>query len=30
MTSGLTDHVWDFDELLSYKMVLSPWMETER
>src|SRR2546430_5965568 len=30
MASGLTDHVWSICELLRYKVVPSPWIETKR
>jgi len=30
MASGLTDHVWSFGELLSYKVAPAPWMEPKR
>lgn len=30
MASGLTDHVWSFRELLSYKITPGPWVEPKR
>lgn len=30
MASGLTDHVWSFGELLSYKVAPAPWVEPKR
>ena len=30
MASGLTDHVWSFGELLSYKIAPAPWVEPKR
>jgi IS1 family transposase len=30
MASGLTDHVWSFGELLSYKVAPSSWVEPKR
>jgi hypothetical protein len=30
MASGLTDHVWRFGELLSYKVAPPPWVEPRR
>jgi transposase-like protein len=30
MASGLTDHLWSFGELLSYKVAPTPWVEPKR
>lgn len=30
MASGLTDHVWSFSELLSYKVAPAPWVQPKR
>jgi IS1 family transposase len=30
LASGLTDHVWSFSELLSYKVAPPPWVEPKR
>lgn len=30
MASGLTDHIWSFGELLSYKVAPAPWIEPKR
>jgi hypothetical protein len=30
MASGLSDHVWSFSELLSYKVAPAPWVEPKR
>jgi hypothetical protein len=30
IASGLTDHVWSFGELLSYKVAPAPWIEPKR
>ena len=30
MASGLTDHLWSFSELLSYKVAPAPWVEPKR
>jgi transposase-like protein/IS1 family transposase len=30
MASGLTDHVWSLDELLTYKVAPAPWVEPSR
>lgn len=30
LASGLTDHVWSFSELLSYKAAPPPWVEPKR
>jgi transposase-like protein/IS1 family transposase len=30
MACGLTDHVWSFGELLSYKVAPAPWVEPKR
>jgi len=30
MASGLTDHLWSFSELLSYKVAPAPWIEPKR
>ncbi len=30
MTSGLTDHLWSFGELLGYKVAPAPWVEPKR
>jgi hypothetical protein len=30
MASGLTDHIWSIQELLSYRVALWPWVEPKR
>jgi transposase-like protein/IS1 family transposase len=30
MASGLTDHIWSIQELLSYRVAPAPWMEPKR